>query len=254
MPGISAVVIAFQEAGRIGDAVRSVRPWVDEVLVLDGGSRDATVAEAVAAGARVERHPFDGFVAQKQRATDLAAHDLVFALDADERIDEPLGAALAGAADRPGGAVAWRVRRLNYLDGRPLRASGWYPDRRIRLFDRRRARWTGHDPHDRVEADGPVADLPGHLHHDPERTTRSYAEGTRAHAKRRAEGLADRRPGALAPLLHGAGHLARKLTVGRAWLDGRRGMTVALVGARGVALKYKLARQLAAGRPPEERP
>ena len=243
MGPISAVIIARDEEVRIGQAVSSVLPWVDEVLVLDGGSRDATVACASRAGARVEMHPFDGFVLQKQRATDLAAHDRVFSLDADERVDEALGQALRAASDAP--LAGRRVHRLNYLDGRPLRASGWGHDRPLRLFDRRVARWGGADPHDRLElsgSEGPL--LPGALHHDPDRTTSDYVRGTVAHARRASRSIASRgRPGPLAPAAHGAAHLVRKLVLGAAFVDGRRGLTVAWVGARGVARKYRLARR-----------
>jgi hypothetical protein len=212
-------------------------------LVLDGGSRDGTVAVARAAGARVEIHPFDGFVAQKQRATDRASHHLVFSLDADERVDDPLGRAIGSAGLDLAG---WSVRRLNYLDGAPLRRSGWYPDARIRLFDRRRARWTGQDPHDHVEVNGPVGRLAGHIHHDPERTTEAYMTSTFAHAERGARSVAQAgvRPGPATPTLRGLGHLLRKVVIGGAWLDGRRGWTVASVGARGVVHKYRRAREL----------
>ena len=245
MAPISAVIIARDEEARIGASVASVLPWVDEVLVLDGGSRDRTCAVASRAGARVRTHPFDGFVTQKQRATDLAQHDLVFSLDADERVDPELGRALRRAANEP--VEGRRVRRINYLDGRPLRASGWGRDRPLRLFDRRRSRWCGADPHDHVTlhgAPGPL--LPGALHHDPDRTTAAYIRGTVAHARRAARSIGARgRPGPWAPAAHGLAHLMRKLVLGLAFVDGRRGLTVAWVGAAGAARKYRLARRSA---------
>lgn len=244
MPRISAVLIALDEAPRIRAAIASVAPWVDEVLVLDGGSRDGTPEIAREAGARVAHAAFDGFVAQKQRATDLAAHDLILSVDADERVDIELGSSLQAAAREP--HAGWWVRRRNYLDGQPLRASGWYPDRRVRLFDRRRARWVGSDPHDHVEVAGTTGTVGGHLHHDPERTTRAYRAGTVAHAERRARSLVEEgaRVGGAAPWLHGGVHLVRKLTVGAAWLDGVRGLRVAGIGAQGVVHKYRRAAEL----------
>jgi len=241
----SAVLIALDEGDRIALAVRSALPWVDEVLVLDGGSRDDTRAAAEAAGARVLEYPFDGFVAQKQRATDLAQHDLVFALDADEQIDDELGRGIQAArvAAAESAVVGWQVRRRNYLDGQPLKASGWYPDLRVRLFDRRHGSWAGSEPHDRVEVRGNSDLLPGHLHHDPGRTSEQFRRGTAAHARRRATSLASgaRRITWWTPWLRGFGHLLRKLLIGTAWRDGRRGWTVASVGALGVVAKYRLA-------------
>lgn len=245
MPAISAVIVAQNEERRIADAIASVRPWADEVLVVDGGSTDRTVTIALEEGARVHHRPFDGFVSSKEAATRLALHDLVVSLDADERVDRELGLAIRLAAEQDAAHDAWSVRRLNYLDGVALRASGWYPDRRIRMFDRRFARWTGRDPHDFVESSGAVGELAGHLHHDPDRTTEAYIAATDAHARRAAAALAAEgaSPGPLAPYLHGGAHLVRKTIVGRCWLDGRRGWTVAWTGARGTARKYRLARQ-----------
>jgi (heptosyl)LPS beta-1,4-glucosyltransferase len=247
MPRISVVIIALQEQERIEQAVCSARPWVDEVVVLDGGSVDGTCARATAAGARVLVHPFDGFVAQKQRAVDAATHDHVFVLDADERIGPDLGAALAALRRGwPERVAGFRVARWNYLDGAPLRGAGWWSDRPVRLFDRRRARLVGREPHDRVALLGPRGPLlPGALHHDVDRDTRAYVRATVAHARRASRALATRgRPGALTPWLRGVGHFARKVVLGAAPLHGRRGMTVAWVGAKGVTRKYRLARRV----------
>jgi len=244
MPAVSAVLIALDEAHRIGAAIRSVRPWVDEVLVLDGGSRDDTVEIAREEGARVEAHPFDGFVAQKQRATDLARNRWIVSLDADERVDEQLGRALSAiASDGLPNVAAFRVRRRNYLDGRALVASGWYPDLRLRVFDREQARWGGVEPHDRVITEGQIAPLAGHLHHDPERTTAQLERSTEAHARRAAESLVKSQwqPWLLAPLGHALAHFVRKVVLRAAWLDGHRGWRIAWIGAKGVALKYQLA-------------
>jgi len=242
MPPLSAVIITQDEAQRVGAAVASARPWVDEVLVVDGGSRDRTAQVAGNAGARVVERRFDGFVAQKRAAVAAARHDHVVLLDADERIDPLLGAALVTASWE---VVGYRVHRLNYLDGAPVRRSGWGGDRPLRVFDRRRAELVGREPHDRVEVDGPVGRLGGHLHHDVDRDTRAYVRATVAHARRAAAAIASEgRPGPADAWLHAGVHFARKVLQG-APLDGRRGMTVAWVGAKGVERKYRLARRLA---------
>lgn len=248
MPEVSAVLIAQNESARIERAVASVLPWVAEVLVVDGGSVDETPALARAAGARVLSRPFDGHITQKQAAAEAASHDFVFSLDADELVDEELGQALLALsrADDPPDLAAWAVRRRNYLDGRALRASGWYPDRRLRLFDRRRACWGGYEPHDLLEAHGPTGGLPGHIHHDPDRTLQTYLAATRRHAERRARSLiaSGKPPGPLAAGSHALWHFASKLLLRCAWLDGSRGLRIAWVGALGVWWKYRAAREL----------
>ena len=92
-PGLTVAIVACNEGDRIADAIASAG-FADEVLVVDGGSTDDTVVVAESLGARVVRADWPGHIAQKQRATDLAHHDWVFSLDADERIPEALGLSL----------------------------------------------------------------------------------------------------------------------------------------------------------------
>ena len=241
---LSAVIVACNEASRVAEAVRSATPWVDEVLVVDGGSRDATEKIAAREGARVISYPWDGYIRQKQRGVDAASHSWIVSLDADERIGSELGAALRDAARSldAEGEFGARVRRVNYLDGKAIGASGWR-DRPVRLFDRRFARWGGRDPHDRVVGVRNPPLLPGVLHHDPDRTMRQYIRGTVRHARTKSISLAAAgRPGPLAPALHGLGHWVRKMAAG-APADGRRGWAIAWVGACGTARAYRLARR-----------
>ena len=95
-PRISACIIAFNEAGRIGDCLASLA-FCDEIVVVDSYSTDATVAIAQAMGARVLQRPFDGFRSQKQYAVEQARHDWVLCLDADERVGETLKASILQA-------------------------------------------------------------------------------------------------------------------------------------------------------------
>ena len=178
---VSVAIIARDEAERIGAALKSVA-WADEILVLDSGSSDQTCAIAAGAGARVVVEPWRGYGAMKNRAAELCQHDRVLSLDADERVDPDLAAAIrAVPADPP--AVAWRVRRRNHVGGRVIRHWPWAWDRQIRLYDRRRARFAAAAVHESVVADGPVADLPGILDH---LTYRDWLDGA-ARNRRYAE-------------------------------------------------------------------
>ena len=160
---ISAVIIAFNESAKIADAVRSVQ-WADEVLVVDSESIDGTREIAAALGARVVVEKWRGFAGQKQFAVDAAANEMILSLDADERVTPQLRDEIL-AIDKP--AAAYSIPRLSTYMGREIRHCGWYPDRQIRLFDRRKARWKDVPVHESVIVnDGErVAELSGDILH-----------------------------------------------------------------------------------------
>ena len=171
MPKVSAVLIAQNEADRIENALRSVA-FCDDVLVVDGGSRDDTSARALALGARVLARPFDGFVAQKNFAIEAARHDIVLSLDADEEVTPALRAEIQALCAAPGDTLpqsGYRIPRVTHYLGREVRATDWYPDWQLRLFDRRRGRFTGALVHESVRVDGAVGRLRGELIHRPYR-------------------------------------------------------------------------------------
>lgn len=197
---VSATVITFNEADRIGDCLASLG-FCDEIVVVDSGSTDATRDLAAAAGARVLERPFDGFRSQKQFAVEQAQHDWVLCLDADERVTPGLATSIQAA--RTGGfrdAAGYRFARCSEYFGRFLRHGNAYPDRKLRLFDRRRGGWRGdREIHETASVDGPVHTLPGDLLHLPFRSFehqlakgRQYAQmmAVHAHARGRRASLA----------------------------------------------------------------
>jgi len=169
LPRISATIICKNEADHIEECLRSVA-WCDEVIVVDSGSTDGTVEKAQRHAARVVHHPWEGFVAQKNFALDLATGEWIFCLDADERCTPELRDAIRREIAQPGDAVGFEVRRHTFYLGRWINHGGWYPDRKLRIVRRARGRWGGTDPHDRLGADGPVrrieADLEHYTYHD----------------------------------------------------------------------------------------
>jgi glycosyltransferase involved in cell wall biosynthesis len=164
MPPISATIIAHNEARSIGRALRSLS-CADEVVVVDAGSTDETCKLATDLGARVVVHRWEGFAAQKNFACAQAQHDWILGLDADEELDAEAQAALARWKASEPGADAYRfARRARYL-GRWILHSGWYPDWKVRLFDRRKARWQGAYVHESVVVDGHIETLAGEILH-----------------------------------------------------------------------------------------
>ncbi len=148
---VSGCVIAFQEEEHIAACVLSLLACCDEVVVVDSGSTDRTRDLAQAAGARVVVNaPFPGHREQKQIAADLATHDWVLSLDADERVTEELAAQIVQLKQTGLATPAYEMPRRNHYLGRVLRGGIFVPDRKVRLFDRRAARWGGRNPHDKV--------------------------------------------------------------------------------------------------------
>src|SRR6266446_5383322 len=151
---ITAAIITFNEAENIQAACESVA-WADEILVVDSESTDNTREIAARCGARVIRNAWPGFSAQKQFATDAAAHDWIFSLDADERVSPELQAAIGSlrSAKESNLADGYRVARRAFYMGRWIRGGGWYPDRQLRLFKRTRGHWRERLIHESVAMD-----------------------------------------------------------------------------------------------------
>jgi glycosyltransferase involved in cell wall biosynthesis len=149
MPGLSAVIITFNEEDHITRCIQSVKSLADEILVLDSGSTDRTVAIARGLGATVYQEKFRGYIQQKNRAMDLATYDHILSLDADEMPDARLIESIRRVKNSIEGR-AFSMNRCTRFCGRFLRHGLWYPDRKIRLFDRRIAHWGGLNPHDKI--------------------------------------------------------------------------------------------------------
>ena len=164
---VSAVLIAFNEERKIADAIRSVS-WADEVIVVDSESTDATRQIATNLGAKVIIQPWLGFSKQKQFAVDAAKNDWVLSLDADERVSDALKTEILSLRQSDiSSADGYRIPRLSFYMDRAIRHSGWYPDRQLRLFDRRHGRWNERLVHESVELepDSKSVDLRGELLH-----------------------------------------------------------------------------------------
>ena len=151
MQTISAYILAYNEAEKIADAVASVL-WADEIVVADSGSTDRTAEIAQGLGARVVQIPFHGFGDLRNRAIAECRHDWIFSLDSDERCtpevrDEILSILAAGPRHD-----AYLVPRRNYMMGRWIKGSGWYPNfRQPQLFRKGAMRYAADPVHEGYE-------------------------------------------------------------------------------------------------------
>jgi glycosyltransferase involved in cell wall biosynthesis len=238
--GLSACIIAFNEADRIEACVRSVG-FCDEVLVVDSHSTDGTRERAAALGARVIERDWPGYRSQKQFAVDAARNDWVLCLDADERVSGTLRAEIEGWRERGfADHAGWSVPRISDYFGRFLRHGNAYPDRLVRLFDRRRGGWVGHEIHENTRVEGRVGRLKGHLEHYPYRSLADHHHRMQRYAELMGEALYEggKRCGLGKALVNPQWRFLRGYVLRLGFLDGWRGLVFALVEANYVRRKY----------------
>lgn len=149
---ISLVIITLNEDENIARCIESV-PWADEIIVLDSHSKDKTREIASSLGAKVHIHEFLGFRDQKQRATDLAKNDWILSLDADEALSLGLSQEILDVFDSGPNHAGYRMPRLSFHLGRWIKHGGWYPDRQLRFFNRKKAKWSGGLVHEKIDCD-----------------------------------------------------------------------------------------------------
>lgn len=229
-------MLTKNEAQNIASALASV-PAGAPSLVIDAESRDETVALARAHGARVVIRPWQGFVATRRFALELAETPWTFMLDADERLDPALAHSLA-CVDAPKDTDGYRVARTTYVCGRPMLHGAWGREAPLRLFRTARATLVAQpamggsaDVHERWVVRGATGTLAGSLLHDSYPTLRAYREKFERYTDLEARGRtgswsAFARAFALAPLRAGWTLLRRG-----GWRDGWRGVFVALASA-----------------------
>lgn len=248
-PPITAMVTTFNSERHLARVLAALA-WCDELLVLDSGSRDATLAIARAHQARIEHQEFLGYARQKQRGVDLARHDWVLVIDSDEVLEERARDAIL-ALDLSDPARAWRLRRRTFIGAREVRHGVWTPDWTLRLFHRRQARFRDVPVHESVQPAGPVADLPGALLHY---SFRDYADvfvrmGAYARLKAAAYRARGRHPHALVLCGRALWGLFRSYVLKRGWLDGIAGVVVALSLAVDMVVPLALAQEPASEPP-----
>jgi glycosyltransferase involved in cell wall biosynthesis len=233
-------VITRDEEDRLGDCLASIA-WCDEILVVDSHSTDRTRELAAAAGARVVERDWPGHVAQKEFAIREARHDWVLCIDADERVTKALAEEIEGQrAQGLGRAAGYRVPRLSCYLGAWIRHGSWYPDRKLRLFDRRRGRWSGRDPHDRVEVEGPIVDLESDLEHHPYRNLEDHLRTIDRYSTTMAEKLHEegRRGRLVDVLIRPPLRFLVFYFIRGGLLDGWRGLLLAILASHYVRLRY----------------
>jgi len=240
---ISATIITRNEERNLPRAIESLR-CCDEILVVDSGSTDRTVEIAERFGARVLEANWRGYAGQKNYASDQALHDWVLSLDADEALSEDLEGEIWALKKNGPTFDAYTVPRLAQYLGRWILHSGWYPDRKIRLFDRRKARWVGDYVHESVISEGRVGQLQGNLLHYTCQSLSEHMKTMNGYTTLAAEELAARgkRVSYRHLLLAPPWTFLKSYVLQRGFLDGVEGLAIAYMASLYTFLKYAKAR------------
>lgn len=234
---LSVAVITKNEEKRLPDCLRSVS-FADDIVVVDSGSTDRTVEIAKEFGCAVYIEAWKGYGPQKNSALKKCGNDWVLLLDADERVPAETAALITDILKAPS-ADAYTVKRKNYLHGRWLKHSGYWPDRQIRLVNRKMGGFQA-AIHEKWTTEGRIEDLNAHIdhyafsgYHDMLNTLNEYSTVI---AKELYQ--SGRRVNALSPLLHGIGMFFKIYFIERGFLDGMDGFVTALTKAGGSFFKY----------------
>jgi glycosyltransferase involved in cell wall biosynthesis len=227
------------EEHNLDACLRSVR-WADEVVVVDSGSADGTLAIARAIADRVLEHEYVNSAAQKNWALPELTHRWVLIVDADERVTPALRAEIESVLANPRRADGYWIRRANHFLGRPIRSAGWQRDRVLRLFDRSKGEYAPVRVHEEVRIRGRVETLRERLVHHTYRDLDAYFVKFGRYTRWSAEELHDRgvRASGARLLLRPWLRFLRMYVLEGGFREGRTGIVLCMLAAFSVFTKY----------------
>jgi len=239
VPGVTATIITLNESANLAAALESVR-WADEIIVVDSESTDGTVEIARRYTDKVFVRPWPGYIEQKNFAASQARHDWIFSLDADERVTPELAADITARLEAGPTAPGYRMPRVSHYLGRWIRSTDWYPDYQLRLYDRRRAKWTGRYVHESVQMDGPPGQLHSELQHYPYRDVSHHLSTIDRYSSLAARQMFEdgRRTGPLRIVMHADAAFLRNYVLRAGIRDGAAGLIVSLLNSYYVVMKF----------------
>lgn len=247
MPGISAVIITFNEEKYIGRCLESLKGIADEMIVVDSFSSDSTEKICRNYDVKFIKHSFEGYVEQKNFALTQASNDLILSLDADEALSDKLKKSILEIKDNYD-YDGYLFNRLNNYCGQWIRYSRWYPDRKLRLFNRTKGRWEGPNPHDvfRMYPGSRTKRLRGDLFHWNFDTVEEHIDKMNRFSTIAAEAYfkAGRKAGPLTGTTHMIWTFFRSYIIFAGFLDGYMGYLSCSITAYSNLIKYSKLRRL----------
>jgi glycosyltransferase involved in cell wall biosynthesis len=241
MADISAVIITYNEEKNIARCIDSVLGIADEIVIVDSFSTDRTPEICLSYKVKFIQHPFEGYIEQKNYALSHASNDFVLSLDADEALSDTLKESIrqvkhASAFD------GYFMNRLTSYCGKWIHHSGWYPDRKMRLFNRNKGKWAGVNPHDRFELDqnATFSYLKGDILHYSYYTLEEHRRQIEKFTDISSNALFNKgvRSGPLKIFFKPVARFLKAYFLRGGFLDGKEGFTIARMTARASYLKY----------------
>lgn len=244
---LSAVIISYNEEQNIARCVKSLLNVADEIVVVDSNSSDRTVEIAESFGARVIIHPFEGYIEQKNYALKQAQNNYVLSLDADEALSVELEKSLI---EEKSNLIydGYTLNRLNHYCGSWIKHTNWYPDKKLRLFNRDKGEWGGINPHDRfiLKPGSKTKHLKGDLLHWVLDTYEQHIEKANRFSSIAAEEYfkMGKKTTVLKMSVHMTWRFIKAYFLKRGFLDGYNGFAISSLSAYTSFLKYLKLRQL----------
>ena len=246
MEKISVVIITFNEENKLARCIESVKPVADEIIILDSFSTDNTVKIGLKAGAIVHQQSFHGYKEQKNAALQLASYNYVLSIDADEALSVELINSIQ-IAKQKFSSSAYSMNRCNFFSGRFIRYGLWYPDKKIRLFDKRLAYWGGLNPHDKIVLNENVntCHLKGDLFHYSFNSVEEYVKRNDEISSIAAKSLyKNGQKSGIKILVNPVWRFIKSYLIKKGFLDGYPGFIIAKNTAAQAYLKYSKLNKL----------
>jgi glycosyltransferase involved in cell wall biosynthesis len=244
---LSVAIITFNEERNIERCIHSVQGVADEIVVVDSFSKDTTADLCRSLGAKVVQHVFEGHIEQKNYALTHTRSPYVLSLDADEELSKGLRESILGVKNN-WTHDAYAMNRMTNYCGSWIRHGGWYPDRKVRLFDKRKGAWGGTNPHDKIVLNGEAATmgLKGDILHYSYYTVDDHLRQIDYFTGISAQNLfkEGRKPSSIRMLFGPVVKFVRDYLLKGGFLDGPAGLRIALLSAKAVYIKYEKLRQL----------
>lgn len=244
---LSVVIITFNEEKNIERCLLSVKEVADEVVVLDSFSKDATEEICTRHGVKFFQHAFDGHIQQKNRAITYASNHHVLSLDADEALDKELVSSILEVKKNFAKSGYYMNRLTNYC-GHWVKHCGWYPDKKLRLWDRTKGEWRGINPHDKYEmfeGDKVTGHLKGDILHYSYFTVQDHYKQVEHFTNIAAKAYFDK--GKKAPfyklIVNPIAKFIDHYLLHLGFLDGKAGFQISRISAYATYLKYKKLKQ-----------